>query len=303
MRSNDIVYHYCSSDVFYSIINNKTIRFSDITKSNDSAEIGWITKYLDSVFTEELRCANNNLIFMKSYQPIDLHRCFLSFEDAYFIKALRDKDKFFWFYVSCFSMKGDILSQWRGYADDGKGFCIGFDRHEFEQYSTGGFKLLSLHSGEVNYLEEKQISDICGIIKELFDQLLKNAQSGKTSVQHVRIELNKCFQKLIELAVFIKNPFFKEEKEWRMCLWTYKEFSRDSKDIILVKNGQPEQYELGFKTRGNTLVSFFDMKFEPYVLKHIIVGPKNNTDLADLKMFLHSHNIDCRIEKSKGTYV
>jgi hypothetical protein len=66
-------------------------------------------------------------------------------------------------------MKGDMLSQWRGYADDGKGFCIGFDRHEFEQYSTGGFKLLSLHSGEVNYLEEKQISDVCEIIKELFD--------------------------------------------------------------------------------------------------------------------------------------
>ena len=29
-------------------------------------------------------------------------------------------------YAICFSERGDSLSQWRGYADDGSGVCIGF---------------------------------------------------------------------------------------------------------------------------------------------------------------------------------
>jgi len=30
-------------------------------------------------------------------------------------------------YIACFSEKGDLLSQWRAYADDGEGVAIGFD--------------------------------------------------------------------------------------------------------------------------------------------------------------------------------
>ena len=29
--------------------------------------------------------------------------------------------------IGCFSKNGDLLSQWRAYAEDGKGFSIGFD--------------------------------------------------------------------------------------------------------------------------------------------------------------------------------
>jgi hypothetical protein len=34
----DTVYHYCSLETFLNIINNKTIRLSDINKSNDYLE-------------------------------------------------------------------------------------------------------------------------------------------------------------------------------------------------------------------------------------------------------------------------
>ena len=40
------VFHYCSMDTFYAIITNKTLRLSDITKSNDSMEILWVTKFI-----------------------------------------------------------------------------------------------------------------------------------------------------------------------------------------------------------------------------------------------------------------
>ena len=48
-----VVYHYCSTDVFTKIISDKGIRLSDITKSNDSMEILWITKFIQEIFDEE----------------------------------------------------------------------------------------------------------------------------------------------------------------------------------------------------------------------------------------------------------
>lgn len=39
------VYHYCSVNTFYAIISNRTIRLSDVSKSNDLLEILWIVSF------------------------------------------------------------------------------------------------------------------------------------------------------------------------------------------------------------------------------------------------------------------
>lgn len=49
-----IVYHYCTLDSFMSIISNKSIWLSDITKSNDSMEIKWITRYINDPLVKEV---------------------------------------------------------------------------------------------------------------------------------------------------------------------------------------------------------------------------------------------------------
>lgn len=38
----ELVYHYCSLETFYAIIQNSTIRMTNISKSNDSKEIKYI---------------------------------------------------------------------------------------------------------------------------------------------------------------------------------------------------------------------------------------------------------------------
>ena len=47
----NIVYHYCNLNTFYSIISNKTLRLSDITKSNDQLEITWANSIIRKVFS------------------------------------------------------------------------------------------------------------------------------------------------------------------------------------------------------------------------------------------------------------
>ncbi|WP_416152053.1 DUF2971 domain-containing protein [Pseudomonas sp. Bout1] len=36
--------------------------------------------------------------------------------------------------ATCFSKAGDVLSQWRAYADDGQGYAIGFDSKLLKKY-------------------------------------------------------------------------------------------------------------------------------------------------------------------------
>ena len=50
------IYHYCSLETFNSIITNKTLRLSDITKSNDSKELIYIRPFIKEEFlkVEEL---------------------------------------------------------------------------------------------------------------------------------------------------------------------------------------------------------------------------------------------------------
>ena len=47
----NIVYHYCNLNTFYSIILNKTLRLSDITKSNDQLEITWANNIIRKAFS------------------------------------------------------------------------------------------------------------------------------------------------------------------------------------------------------------------------------------------------------------
>ena len=60
---DDIVYHYCDLSTFKAIVENNTLRLSDITKSNDSMEIKWISKYIIPLFDEEYEKVRNSKVF------------------------------------------------------------------------------------------------------------------------------------------------------------------------------------------------------------------------------------------------
>ncbi len=107
----DILYHYCPLDTFVKIIKSKTLRFGDITKSNDSEELFYIYKlyhmYRNDGKTDGF---NPNLFFAKQDNENNKTYCF------------------------CLSELKDDLSQWRGYAPNG-GVAIGFDYKKLKEFS------------------------------------------------------------------------------------------------------------------------------------------------------------------------
>ena len=64
------------------------------------------------------------------------------FTDEFFNENHAD----FRYYVTCFSYQNDLLSQWRGYADDGRGAAIGFDLDVLKEVVTVSPEISSTNS-------------------------------------------------------------------------------------------------------------------------------------------------------------
>lgn len=115
-----ITFHYCSGATFYSIITSRTIRFSDINLLNDADEARW---GYDVFLQAANRILNRDDIpEIIPIVPVD----FIDRVD----KVWHDSSFKITSFLSCFSIQGDSLSQWRAYADDGRGFSIGFDMRQ-----------------------------------------------------------------------------------------------------------------------------------------------------------------------------
>ena len=120
-----ILYHYCSTQKMYGIMSGRQLRMSDITKSNDYDEV--------YMFFPGIIYAMRDVYYKNSFPfefagETDERGMEILFRLAYdYFKMEFDKGGVTNF-VICFCEEGDKLSQWRGYANDGNGISIGFNK-------------------------------------------------------------------------------------------------------------------------------------------------------------------------------
>ena len=128
-KDSGIVYHYCSLEAFKSIIENKCLWLCDVEKSNDSAE----RVYFNNLMLQTVKQ------YLEQLDPathkIERKRAALQqLQNA----LSTPQDELAPVYSCSFSDNGDLLSQWRGYADDGYGVAIGIYSGHFQKYLTEG---------------------------------------------------------------------------------------------------------------------------------------------------------------------
>lgn len=182
-------------------------------------------------------------------------------------------------YVSSFSEKPDLLSQWRGYCPGGSGYCIGFDRALMEEYcEEQGVRLekcLYSHDDQLGavasivstardafpsipYTEEEFYSfPIEQKLNAMFE--LKRQLDGELKPAADRVIDGAC-ELLSGLAPLFKHEGFHEEAEWR---------------IIASKPA----HEICFRSGPSYVIPFISLdmlKAKPGVLKRVIVGPNPN---------------------------
>jgi hypothetical protein len=104
--SVDTVYHYTDLATALKIIEGQTLWASNINFLNDTTEFIHGVKIIKEMI-EEISTEASKLILTNVVKEIE---------------RIYKTDR----YVVCFSKNGDLLSQWRGYANNGKGVSIGF---------------------------------------------------------------------------------------------------------------------------------------------------------------------------------
>lgn len=317
-----ILYHYASMEKAYSIMSNKNIRLSDITKSNDINEM--------SIFVPDL--------FDKM---LSLHNDIKGFQNEFTYKNCKDrpawelivselkeriekefKDGSIATFALCLSEKGDLLSQWRGYANDGKGLSLGLDVKELQEFigSSNGFYDLV----KVVYLSEMELEEwIKNTAKELLwltDTIMKAVKDGDVHYKTMDAWYEGIYGTLyynildyIEESIKFKSEGFSEEVEWRLYIKnTLNKEELKKASIKLFEERRIEFLEyiknkIEFNATSNDLVPFISLGFDEFnnnILRKVKSGPNNKCRSKDMDVLLRKFNYtNCSVSNSSITYI
>ena len=251
-QQDGILYHYCSTEAFFNIIKNAKLWLSDIEKSNDYRECVACREIVNEKIEEYL---SNDKQALEAWKV-----CYNEGVECNFsIRA----------FGVCFSESEDQLSQWRGYAKNGKGLAIGFDKEILEKLN-----LISQYHvvfGKVRYNNtEAYVRDI------VKDNIAKMKNKG---VGHVALELSENYRLKFP---FVKTPGFEEEKEWRavVCSQVGNYNIPGSEQISFSK--------IKYRTSDDKLIPYIEMDFEKVkknIVRKILIGPKS--EIEDVINFLN----------------
>lgn len=323
---NEICY-YCNISTFKSIIENQTFWLSDLHFMNDSSE--------EALFLEAL--ADVMMIMRDGLsEETKKHLEKNRFMDEYFTN-IKYKYKNI-VYICCFTEgKNDDLSQWRGYADDGQGLCIGFKKESIKELSR--YETISRVVKESDNIENKSnvsiskvftqsainYADKEQIITELKNKIAPlvekydNVDKKRRNSSYSDVEFTQdLYRKTFNYKAFYKNKSFESEREYRICFFdSLHEGALGVVDDSLMKHMQAkykfkngvEISELKFRIGRGTLIPYREMKFTmeyfKKMLASITIGPKNPMSIEDVKYFLVSNGFDTsniEIQKSESTY-
>jgi len=268
----DTLYHYCGVAAFKTIIESKKLWLSDALSMNDYLETRWAQTVISRVCDK-----------YKHNIPEEIQNYFRNLIDS----SLE-------LYLFCFSSQRDLLSQWRGYADDGKGFSIGFNKNALEVPSwplrahTRNLSNLVIHN--VNYDEsdqEHRVEKVMG--SRIYKPHSNNDWTGGRSPDYEGLHLKTY-------AGFFKNHHFSQEEEWRIV------YDARSK-------GSEEYFDLGemkFRQRGNDIIRYYEWDFPPPhadLITEVVKGPKNNIHDNIIEQFLHANGFtETKPESSTISY-
>lgn len=300
----DIVYHYCSLDTFYKIISNATIRLSNVIKTNDREEMVYILPLIIDICEQYLSEYNNYLS-----EEYKFKRGFVKELFEYTFNELSVNC-----YIVCFSAAGDLLSQWRGYANDACGVSIGFDTNCF--FPLAKSIRSNYDFSQVYYSPDKLVEQI----KRYFEKYIRNrwSRDDKENSLNIMNTVKRLSIALLYNTVFYKNPYFEEEAEWRLVYHPFGNIrgvnrksdyiDRMAETFNATEEGNFIRYPMEFRVANNKIISYYDLNFSKIkrkFVKKIIVGSKADINDMDLELFLYKSGyspLDIDISKSVIPY-
>jgi len=206
----------------------------------------------------------------------------------------------------CLSSERDQLSQWRGYADDGRGVALGFDAKKLSEFIENYESIPTKPQLFRVWYEEQEHDDAVEPIVHDLASLLnlidppRGAMPDRRSEQErnaspVEVKAARWSAALKQRALIdnlfrLKPKAFQEEKEWRIVSTVHEE----------------HQLHRDYRVRDSKIVPYRQIKFGPpelMPLRSVCLGPKHPTPdevvASMLKSMGHSGVV---VERSAASY-
>jgi len=202
------IYHYTDLSGLLGIIENHDLWLTNSRYSNDDEEL-----------THGYRVAVDLIDQQLGVQGTRSRKQFLRI-----VREMLSEPTPEGVYICCFCQAGDLLSQWRGYAANGAGVCIGFDPQGFS-YVTGSDSpprgLIRLWTVFYKVEDQKEIVNeaLDFAFSDLADMALKErARHAAEAISFfIPTFKNKDFEGEQEIRlIFTPNPDFVSQPRFRI---------------------------------------------------------------------------------------
>ena len=250
------LYHYTDARGVEGILRNCCIHATNLGFMNDAGELQYARNLVQKVADElDSNCSDA-----------------VSFSLGGFVNALGDRRM--QYYAACFCADGDLLSQWRAYADSGGGYAIGFDTAALLRSVQGKMGLQRRAWGsrlqQVDYdphTQENIIRPICAgfaLIGKTCTQEFRRHRQLRDAIAQC---IGSLFLTLAPELSRVKSPSFREEQEWR---------------IAVLQEDLPRTFRV---SRGGLLVPYLELSLpgpDSGVIAEFRWGPTLSPQLARL---------------------
>jgi Protein of unknown function (DUF2971) len=319
--SGTALYHYTNAQGLRGIVSNQTLWATHYRFLNDTSEGFALEQHLVAVFDQEIKSLALEKSKDKSFSAHSKktviaalaaengkHREILA--KALFNSMIRAADDIAPFFVISFCTHAEaelaangILSQWRGYGEDG-GYCVVFDQDLIVKdikEDTLRRKLGIVKFGNVTYSEALKESDK-QLIKGIAQKFVERALDGSTTVTPVPDEelKDQITNAIFGVLPFYKHPAFAEEGEFRIVICGINSIVGNKLE------GMIEPYL--FRERHGYLVPYIELfkgRQKALPIRKLLVGPGRNKErrTKGARVLISSSHPDILVEESKIPFV
>jgi Protein of unknown function (DUF2971) len=242
------IFHYTDDVGLRGILETGTLRLTDIFYLNDPSEL-------------RHGCKLDEFMTVAEAAGAEERPAIVEFAGKLAGRLQHDIPRVANMFVLSFSEAGDDLAQWRAYADNGRGYALGFDARMLED--AFGKSGQGCSSFPVSYCESElrhMRQQIIDAVRPLITLHRGKAMTPDAQKKYLETLLTVCGWQVMRVAVFFKHHAYTNEQEYRF----QESFMRGT--VLDIK----------YRTRPYTLIRYkeFDWRSAvPDSLKKIVVGP------------------------------
>lgn len=280
-----IVYHYTNPEAVFSILEKKTLRFTDCQYLNDMSEFIYIREPFIEAYKrlcdERGESIDNIEAFADSMcmtAPYKNYDCTAGLKGRAIRRGIPPEYRY---YVFCTSCSSDSTNMWNYYVKNGmyRGYNLGIAVDVLENwFSQQGGENVKLVHGSVNYNKKKQSEMLYQKAKELteiYDQRKAHAHANPNFEDSAISEFQDDLLAYInENKLFFKHPAFKSEQEYRFVLKIHSDLRSDAQSGLEIK------YRVGTSGIITPYAEWIFDNLKPMLLKQITLSPMIEEELA-----------------------